>query len=354
MKVSVLNLVPVRQGSDYRGAIAQMERLAQHIEQQGYERYWIAEHHNMENIASSATQLLIERALSVTERLRVGSGGVMLPNHSPYVVAEQYGTLDVLYPGRVDLGLGRAPGTDQTTAQALRRGNAGREFRFAEEIQELQAYFQGSAPVTAVPAQGRNVPLYVLGSSTDSAFLAARLGLPYAFASHFAPDMLEDAVRIYRSEFRPSAALDKPYVIVGANAVLASTDQEAERLLTSQVRQFLGIVSGERIPLSPPVDTLQDVWNEHFERRTQAHAVHFGPMHIDPDYVIGRERRMVEHMMQVTLCGSVETALSQLDTLYDRVGGFDELIATSYIYDEQAQLDSYTLLAQAVSAFNAQ
>ncbi len=209
MKVSILNLVPLRQGESYKAAMERMVNLAKKAEELGYTRYWIAEHHNTHSVASSATQLLIQYALSNTEKIRIGSGGVMLPNHSPYLVAEQYGTLETLYPGRVDLGLGRAPGTDLETARAIRRG-VGRESDFEREVMELSEYFRDTEVVHAYPAAGLNIPLYILGSSTDSAYLAARLGLPYSFAAHFAPTMMETAIRIYQENFKPSDVLEKP------------------------------------------------------------------------------------------------------------------------------------------------
>ncbi|MCF2706082.1 LLM class flavin-dependent oxidoreductase [Arcanobacterium haemolyticum] len=342
MKVSVLNLVPLRDGQNYRQAMESMVRLAQRVESYGYERYWIAEHHNAPTLASSSTQLLIEHTLANTNTIRVGAGGVMLPNHSPYIVAEQYGTLETLYPGRVDLGLGRAPGTDQKTARALRRNVMGREFDFPEEVDELRGYFAGTSTVKAYPADGLNVPIYILGSSTDSAHLAARLGLPYSFASHFAPAMMEEAVAIYRREFRPSSVLNEPYVILGANVVAADTDKEAERLLTTQVAMFLGIVTGSRSPMGPPVASLDELWNQHALARE---VPHFGPVRFDPHTLIGRERQVVAQMSEVTLSGSAATVRQQLDELRARVD-IDEVIAVSYIYDEDAQARSYEIFAE--------
>ena len=230
MKVSVLNLVPLRHGESFKDAMDAMVRLAKRVEDLGYTRYWIAEHHNMRSIASSATQLLIQHTLANTKKIRVGSGGVMLPNHSPYLIAEQYGTLETLYPNRVDLGLGRAPGTDVPTAMALRR-TKDLKTDFERDLAELSGYFKGSNYVQAYPAHGLYLPFYILGSSTDSAYLAAKLGLPYSFAAHFAPTMMENAIAIYNRYFQPSAILDKPYVILGVNAILADTDEEAKRLL---------------------------------------------------------------------------------------------------------------------------
>ena len=233
MKLSILNLAPVREGQTYLQAVESMVNLAKHAENIGIERYWIAEHHNMKNLVSSATALLIQHTLANTKTLRVGSGGVMLPNHSPYVVAEQYGTLETLYPNRVELGLGRAPGTDMQTAAALRRGR--NSLDFPAEIAELRGYFKDCNPVSAYPSAGLNIPFYILGSSTESAYLAAELGLPYAFASHFAPRMMEMAVEIYRKNFKPSTYLAEPYVILGVNAIIAKTDKEARQLATTQI-----------------------------------------------------------------------------------------------------------------------
>ena len=241
MKLSILNLAPVREGQTYLQAVDSMVNLAKHAERIGIERYWIAEHHNMKNLVSSATALLIQHTLANTKTLRVGSGGVMLPNHSPYVVAEQYGTLETLYPNRVELGLGRAPGTDMQTAAALRRGR--NSLDFPAEIAELRGYFKDTNPVSAYPSAGLNIPFYILGSSTESAYLAAELGLPYAFASHFAPRMMEMAVEIYRKNFKPSTYLAEPYVILGVNAIVAETDNEARQLATTQTLFFLNIVT---------------------------------------------------------------------------------------------------------------
>ncbi|WP_370520047.1 LLM class flavin-dependent oxidoreductase [Gemella sp. GH3] len=259
MKFSVLNLVPLRQEQTYKEVMDGMIRLAKHVESLSYERYWIAEHHNMKYIASSATQLLIQHTLSQTNNIRVGSGGIMLPNHSPYIIAEQFGTLETLYPNRVDLGLGRAPGTDMYTARAIRRTD-NLNPNFADDIDLLQEYFEGDGEVKAYPAAKLEVPLYILGSSTDSAYLAASLGLPYSFASHFAPSMMEEAISIYRSNFKPSKVLTKPYVILCANAILADSDEEAQKLATTQLQSFIGIVTGNSKGLLPPLENDESVW----------------------------------------------------------------------------------------------
>lgn len=340
---SILNLVPIREGSTTSDAYADMIRLAQHAEKLGYTRYWIAEHHNAPSLASSATQLLIQHTLANTSTIRVGSGGVMLPNHAPYIVAEQYGTIDALYPGRVDLGLGRAPGTDMRTAHALRR-SATNGTDFEQEILELAGYFAGTNAVHAYPAQGRSIPFYILGSSTYSAHLAARLGRPYAFASHFAPDHLQEAVEIYRREFTPSEFLDSPHVIMGANVVVAESDAEAEFLFTSQLAMFIGIVTNTRSPLSPPVEDPESLWR----RALAGRPVHFGPLHIDPVDTFGQEKAMVNRMLAMTLKGSKETVARQLAAVRESIE-IDELIATAYIFDREAELHSYELLADICS-----
>ncbi|MBQ9068719.1 MAG: LLM class flavin-dependent oxidoreductase, partial [Eggerthellaceae bacterium] len=242
MNYSVLDLVSLREGQTYKEAYDDQLALARAVEGFGYKRYWIAEHHNSKRIGSIATQLLIQRVLAATDHMRVGSGGVMLPNHSPYIVAEQYGTLETLYPGRVDLGLGRAPGTDMKTAMAIRRTNQLYP-DFERDVTELVSYFEDTAAVHAYPAAGMDIPLYILGSSTESAYFAAKMGLPYSFAAHFAPADMEAAIQIYRSLFNPSKHLDAPYVILGINATLAETDAAAERLATTQLQSVLGILN---------------------------------------------------------------------------------------------------------------
>ena len=326
MKLSVLNLVPLRADGDNQTAIAQMVALAQHVEALGYERYWIAEHHNMVNLASSATSILIGQTLANTQHIRVGSGGVMLPNHSPLIVAEQYGTLATIYPNRVDLGLGRAPGTDQETAQALRRSNVETAYTFGDDVVTLGRYLGDATEqgrVRANPGVGTHVPRYILGSSTDSAHLAARLGLPYAFAANFAPAQLEAALAIYRAEFQPSPALDKPYVIVCVNVIAAEDDASAQFLRTTQQQAFLGIVTNRRRPLQPPVDSMDGLWDV-------------------------RSRYMVEQMTACSLVGGKATLRHQLDALQRTVNA-DELMAVSYIYDEALQHQSYTLLRDVVA-----
>lgn len=335
MKYSILNLLPVK--TDFAQAFETMVTLAQKAEELGYKRYWLAEHHNTPVIASSATAQLIQYTLSQTSRIRVGAGGVMLPNHNPYLIAEQYGTLEVLYPGRLDLGLGRAPGTDMATMRALRR-QEDRTHLFPQEVAELQGYFDGTNPVSAYPAQGLSMPLYILGSSTDSAYLAAELGLPYVFAAHFAPTFLEKAVQIYRAHFQPSAVLDQPYVILAANANLADTDQEAERLGTSLIQSFLGLVSGQQKGFQEPVASQAQLWENRLKELYQIHPN-------VAEHRLKQEQAAVQNMLARTLTGSPETVSKQIDTWLSEAP-FDELMVTSYIYDDQAQIRSYELLAQ--------
>jgi len=260
---SVLDLAVITEGQSPADAIDNSRDLAKHVEEWGYTRFWMAEHHNMENIASSATSVLIGHMAEATSTLRIGSGGVMLPNHSPLIIAEQFGTLASMYPDRIDLGLGRAPGTDQATAQEIRPDRMSAVRQFPKNLQKLQQYFSDNpdTSVQAVPGKGTNVPLWILGSSTDSAQLAAALGLPYVFASHFAPQQLKPALRIYRHNFEPSEQLDKPFVMPCVNIVAADTDEQAAYLSTSMKQMFMGVVTGERKPMPPPVDNMNTVWN---------------------------------------------------------------------------------------------
>lgn len=323
---SILNLAPLREGESFAHAVDNLVDLARLAERTGYTRYWIAEHHNMPYLASSATSLLIGRVLDRTSTIRVGSGGVMLPNHSPFLVAEQYGTLATLYPNRVDLGLGRAPGTDPATARAIRRHQDDFAISFPSDIQQLQFYFSDEERegVRAYPAKGLNIPLYILGSSTESAYLAGEMGLPYAFASHFAPRFLEQAVQIYRQTFKPSAVLDKPKVIVGLNAIIADTDEEANLLATTSLQFFLNVVTGERSGMKPPVADI--------ERLVPPHILN-----------------MAKSMTACSVIGSPATAKAQLQALQDKVHA-DELMAVSYIYDKDKQARSYEAFAQVVSS----
>ena len=321
--VSVLNLAPIREGKESRQAIEDLVDLAQATEEMGYKRYWIAEHHNTPTLVSSATAILIKHALEHTKTIRIGSGGIMLPNHAPLVVAEQFGTMATIYPDRVDLGLGRAPGTDMMTANALRRSKNDSVYTFPDDVKQLLTYFgplEEQSYVKAPPGVETNIPIYILGSSTDSAYLAAELGLPYVFASHFAPRWMEDAIRIYRANFKPSKYLDKPYMMVCLNVIAAETDEEAEFLSTTMKQFFLNVVRGTSMKLSPPVEDLDSIWN---------------PM----------EKEAAEGMSSVTLMGSKETVKGQLEQFQDMYN-VDEIMAVSYIYDEEKQKRSYEIFKE--------
>jgi luciferase family oxidoreductase group 1 len=323
--LSVLDLVPVVAGSTPREALHRSLALAQHAERLGYHRYWVAEHHNFPGIASAATALVIGFLAAGTSRMRVGAGGIMLPNHAPLVVAEQFGTLESLYPGRIDLGLGRAPGTDALTLRALRRSHASAE-NFPSDVQELQAYFaaaQPGQPVQAVPGAGLNVPLWILGSSLFGAQLAAALGLPYAFASHFAPDALLPALEAYRQTFKPSPQQEVPYAMVGVNVVAAATDQEAQRLFTTAQQSFTNLVRGRPGYMPPPIDDIESYWS---------------PM----------EKAHVSHMLSYSAVGSPGTVRRQLAEL-QRLTRADEFIIVSSIYDHAARLRSYELTMEATA-----
>lgn len=326
LPVSVLNLVPIRQGSNAQIAIEQMVELAQKVEALGYERYWVAEHHNTSRLVSSATSILIKHILEHTDHIKVGSGGIMLPNHAPLVVAEQFGTMATIYPDRVDLGLGRAPGTDMMTADALRRSDHQSVYSFPEDIEELLRYFgpesvQGH--VRAYPGVGTNIPIYVLGSSTNSAHLAAQLGLPYVFAAHFAPTHLEQAIEIYRREFKPSAYLDKAKMMVCVNLVAADEQKEAEKLATSMYQMFLNIVRGTENPLMPPVESMDSIWTPY-------------------------EAANVKNMLKYALIGDKQTIKDQLNTWQNQFD-VDEWMVTSYIYDIEKQYRSFKILKEIVT-----
>ena len=317
--LSILDLSPVRAGATTADALANTRALAQHAERHGYRRFWLAEHHGMPGIASSATSVLIGHVADHTESIRVGAGGVMLPNHSPLVIAEQFGTLATLHPGRIDLGLGRAPGTDPATARALRH-DLRAAFAFADEVAELRSYFH-PAPgqqVRARPWEGVDVPVWILGSSTDSARLAAAQGLPYSFASHFAPGQLMPALALYRENFTPSEVLERPYVMVGMNAVVAETDEEAAHLFTSQQVAFRNVRRGRPGQLAPPVERIE-----------------LGP----------GEAHMLGEVLAVSAVGSPETVRRGLEQVRDATGA-DEFIVASQIYDFEAMKRSYELLAQ--------
>jgi luciferase family oxidoreductase group 1 len=319
---SVLDLAFVPTGSTPSNALRNSLDLAQHVEDWGYTRFWLAEHHNMVGIASAATSIVIAHVAGGTNKIRVGAGGIMLPNHSPLVVAEQFGTLESLFPGRIDLGLGRAPGTDQRTLRALRRDPMTAE-SFPQDVLELQGYFADLQPgqaVQAVPGTGLKVPLWILGSSLFGAQLAAALGLPYAFASHFAPDDLIPALAIYRENFRPSAQLARPYAMVGANVIAAETDAEARRLFTSAQQAFTNLLRGARGQLLPPIDDIERYWSPH----EKAHA---------------------QRMLACAYVGSPATIRAGLDGFLADTGA-DEVIVAAAIYDHAARLRSYEILAE--------
>ncbi|MGD6801823.1 LLM class flavin-dependent oxidoreductase [Rossellomorea vietnamensis] len=324
--VSVLNLAPIRKGQNSKDAIDSMVDLAQAAERMGYTRYWIAEHHNTATLVSSATSILIKHTLENTETIRVGSGGVMLPNHSPLVVAEQFGTMATIYPDRVDLGLGRAPGTDMMTASALRRSSSQENvYTFPDDIQQLLTYFgpaEGQGYVKAYPGVGTNIPLYILGSSTDSAYLAAKLGLPYAFAAHFAPRHMEEALSIYRRQFQPSEYLDKPHAIICLNVIATETDEDAKLQSTTMQQFFLNVVRGTQSPMSPPVEDMDAVWTPG-------------------------EKQMAESMTSVSLMGSKQTVKEQLTSFQEKYD-VDEIMAVSYIYDQEKQKRSYEIFKEIV------
>ena len=319
--LSVLDLAPVPQGATPADALHRALDLARHAERWGYRRYWLAEHHNMTGIASAATAVAVGYVAAGTTTIRVGSGGVMLPNHAPLVIAEQFGTLETLYPGRIDLGLGRAPGTDGRTLRALRRDPDAAD-SFPQDVMELQALLGPSRPgqaVHAIPGAGTNVPIWILGSSLFGAQLAAMLGLPYAFASHFAPAALDDALAIYRERFRPSAQLDRPHAAVLANVICADTDAEARRLFTSAQQSFTGLLRGTRGQLPLPVEDIDATW-------------------------LPAEAAQVGAMLACSLVGSPATVSDGLARLAARTGA-DELVAVAAIHDHRARLRSYELLA---------
>ncbi|HEX2256670.1 MAG TPA: LLM class flavin-dependent oxidoreductase [Afifellaceae bacterium] len=322
-KLSILDLVRVTEETDARGALDNARDLARHAEGWGYRRFWVAEHHNIAGIASAATSVVIGHIAAGTETIRVGAGGIMLPNHAPLVVAEQFGTLARLFPGRIDLGLGRAPGTDPLTVRALRRSPAAAD-SFPQDVLELQSYFAPAGlgqRIQAVPAAGTEVPLWILGSSTFGAMLAAELGLPYAFASHFAPQQLLPALEIYRSRFKPSEQLDRPCAMVGVNIVAAETDAEARRLATTQQMSFTNLVRGARGLSQPPIDDIDSYWS---------------PM----------EKAQVMQMLARFIVGSPATVREGIDALVAETGA-DELMVVSDVYDHAARLRSFELIAGA-------
>jgi luciferase family oxidoreductase group 1 len=323
--LSILDLVRITQDTDARGALDNARDLAGHAERWGYVRFWVAEHHNMAGIASAATSVVIGHIAAGSQKIRVGAGGIMLPNHSPMVIAEQFGTLERLFPGRIDLGLGRAPGTDQLTLRALRRSNESAE-RFPQDVLELQALLAAAEPgqrIQAVPAAGTDVPLYILGSSLFGASLAAELGLPYAFASHFAPDQLMPALQIYRARFKPSEQLARPHAIVGVNIIAADTDAEARRLATTQQMSFTNMVRGTRGLSQPPIDDIETYWSP----AEKAHA---------------------SMMLARSIHGAPETVRAGINALVAETGA-DELMIVSDVYDHPARLRSFQLIAESLA-----
>ncbi len=326
-RLSMLDLVAVREGSSVADALRLARDTARHVEQLGFTRYWLAEHHNMQGIASSATAVLVGHIAGATERIRVGSGGVMLPNHAPLVVAEAFGTLAELYPGRIDLGLGRAPGTDSIAMRALRRDRIERESDFPRDVAELQHLLAPAQPgqrLIATPGAGTRVPIWLLGSSLFSAQLAAEMGLPYAFASHFAPRLLDQALATYRSLFRPSDVLSEPYVIIGVPVVAAPTDDEAEYLASSVYQRVLGILTGNRGLLPPPVDNYM----------AQLHP---------------SERAGIQDFLSAAVIGSPTTVRRGLDALVARTGA-DELMFVCDIYEPALRLRALSIVSECMAA----
>ena len=327
-KLSVLDLCPVNEGSDVTQALINSAALAVHAEALGYERFWLAEHHNMPGIASAATSVVIGHIAAATQRIRVGAGGVMLPNHAPLIIAEQYGTLDALFPGRIDLGLGRAPGTDQATMQALRRNLSSGADQFPADVIELQNYLASpsanpttnATTIVATPGSGSNVPLWILGSSLYGAQLAAKLGLPFAFASHFAPQMLDKALAVYRKNFKPSKQLKKPYVMLGFNVCGSDTDEAAKYLASSGAQALRNLRLGRPAKLPPPVDNFE---------------ASLSPM----------EQAMLNQTRECSAIGSIDTTRSAFKQMIARTQP-DELMLAAHIYDQAARLRSYDMATE--------
>ena len=317
--LSVLDLAPITEDGGAAESFAHTADLARHADAWGYRRYWMAEHHGMTGIASAATAILINHVAAATTRIRVGAGGIMLPNHSPLVIAEQFGTLEALHPGRIDLGLGRAPGSDQTTARALRRTLQTDPDAFPRDVVELMGYFRGENPVRAVPGEGHGVPVWILGSSLFGAQLAAALGLPYAFASHFAPAQMMDAIRVYRQHFQPSEQLDKPYVMLGFNVFAADTDAEARFLASSWQQSFINLRTGRPGRLPRPVDGYLDS--------------------LPPN-----ARDLLDHILSCAAVGSPDAVAAQMRSFIARTGA-DELMITCNMYDHAARLRSYEIVS---------
>ncbi len=319
--ISVLDLVPVREGQEPGDALRASIDLARHAEKLGYTRYWVAEHHNMTGIASAATAVVIGQLAAATSTIRVGAGGIMLPNHAPLIIAEQFGTLEALFPGRIDLGLGRAPGTDQMTMRAMRRSPMASD-QFPQDVLEVQAFFAPAGPnqaIQAVPGAGLNVPLWILGSSLFGAQLAAEFGLPYAFASHFAPDALMQALSVYRERFKPSDQSATAYAMPCINVIAADTDAEARRLATSLQQRFVGMVRGARGKLQPPIDDIDTYWSP-------------------------AEKAHVSQMLRYAFIGSPETLKRSLGAFIAATQA-DEIMATAPIFDHEARKRSFEILA---------
>lgn len=323
IKYSVLDLAYVREGESQNETFQNTLANAKFVEDIGYSRYWLSEHHNMPNVLSAATSILIGYVAGGTSKIKVGSGGVMLPNHTTLSVAEQFGTLEALYPNRIDLGLGRAPGTDQLTASVLRRGENFMHYNFEDEIHQLQEYFSAdnvNSKVRAIPGEGANVPLYILGSSTDSAFLAAKLGLPYAFAGHFAPQQFYNAIEIYKSHFKPSKYLDKPYTIACVNVIASDTDEEAHYLSMSMYQSFLNIIIDKRQAVVPPEKTELEV--------------------ASPE-----QKYMLKGMTALSFIGCKNT-LAQSFNEFIEESGVDEIMVSTNIFDQKAKRKSYQILSE--------
>ena len=326
--LSILDLVRIREGGNVRAALDEARELAGHAERLGYQRYWVAEHHNMPGIASAATAVTIGHIAAGTSTIRVGAGGIMLPNHSPIVIAEQFGTLASLFPGRIDLGLGRAPGTDQSTLRALRRSNESAD-RFPQDVLELQAFLAPAVEgqtIQAVPGVGTEVPLWILGSSTFGAQVAAAYGLPYGFASHFAPTALDMALEVYRTRFKPSAQQDRPHAMVGINIIAAETDEQARRLATTQQMSFADLFRGARGLSRAPIDDIETYWSP-------------------------AEKMQAMNMLACTIVGSPETVREGLKTFLARTRA-DELMIVSDVFDPAARRRSYEIIAQQAAALD--
>ena len=321
IQFAILELAPVRDDKSIQFSLHHALEVAQKAEQLGYKRLWLAEHHNMDGIASSATAVLLGYILANTTTLKVGSGGIMLPNHAPLIVAEQFGTLATLYPDRVELGLGRAPGTDQVTMRALRRGRQETEDQFPQDVLEILQYFKEPEPhqrIVATPGQNTHVPVWLLGSSLFSAQLAAKLGLPYSFASHFAPRMLDQAIKLYRENFEPSEYLDRPYVSMGVPTVVAQTDEEAQYLATSAYQRVLGLMRGQSLKLKAPVASMEGIWSP-------------------------AEKMSVDNFYAMAQIGSPETVKAGLEKLLEKYN-VDEFIFTCDIYDTDKRIQNFELL----------